>query len=129
MAKVCSQCIMPDTYPGISIQDGICNFCKIQPKFKTGQNTLLGRDKLLRLLANNNGDKYHCVIPLSGGKDSSYVAFYVARVMGLNPLLVCFDNGFMTDTAKKNIRNLCNILDLDLVEKNSSINARSKNHW
>jgi len=55
---------------------------------------------------------YDCVIGISGGVDSSYVA-YIAKKNGLTPLLVHMDNGWDSEIAAKNIKNLSNKLGLD----------------
>lgn len=47
---------------------------------------------------------YDCLIPLSGGKDSTYALYVCARVHGLRCLTVTFDNGFLSDHARHNIR-------------------------
>ena len=60
-----------------------------------------------------NGKKYDCIIGISGGVDSSYVA-YKAKELKLRPLLVHFDNGWNSETAVSNINNLVNKLGFDL---------------
>jgi len=60
------------------------------------------------------GKPFDCIIGLSGGLDSSYVAYVAKEVMGLRPLLFHVDAGWNTDKAVGNIEKLCNGLDLDL---------------
>jgi len=57
--------------------------------------------------------KYNCIIGVSGGVDSTYVAFK-AKELGLTPLLVHFDSGWNTETAVSNINNIVNKLGFDL---------------
>src|SRR5690606_7705810 len=64
-------------------------------------------------LANRKRGKYDCIIGLSGGVDSSYVAL-LAKEMQLNPLLVHFDNGWNSELAVKNIDNIVKTLNADL---------------
>jgi len=59
------------------------------------------------------GKPYDCVMGLSGGVDSTYVA-YLAKDLGLRPLAVHFDNGWNSELAVKNIENIVNRLDFDL---------------
>jgi len=56
---------------------------------------------------------YDCIIGVSGGVDSSYVA-YVVRQLGLRPLAVHLDNGWDSELAVSNIKNFLNKLDIDL---------------
>lgn len=59
------------------------------------------------------GKKYDCVVGLSGGVDSSYLAM-LARELGLRPLAVHFDNGWNSEISVKNIEGVVNRLGLDL---------------
>ncbi len=68
-----------------------------------------GRKKLLLLSneikATGRSRPFDCIMGLSGGVDSSYVA-WIAKDLGLRPLAVHFDNGWDSDAAEKNIRNV-----------------------
>lgn len=107
----CSKCLMPRSYPGISFDDaGVCNHCRNFEK-----QILLGEDALLSILKSQNGDKYDCVLGISGGKDSCYVAYLTKRKYNLRALAVCYDFPFLCDLARDNIRAVCSSLGLDLV--------------
>jgi N-acetyl sugar amidotransferase len=75
------------------------------------------KEESLRLLVSKiKKDKkktYDCIIGLSGGVDSSYVAFFV-KELGLTPLAVHLDNGWNSEIAVQNIENVCRKLDIDL---------------
>ena len=58
--------------------------------------------------------KYHCIIGVSGGVDSSYLMYVASRVMGLNPLLYSIDTGWNLELANENIKKISNALQLDL---------------
>jgi N-acetyl sugar amidotransferase len=60
------------------------------------------------------GKDFDCIIGLSGGLDSSYVAYVAKEIMGIRPLLFHVDAGWNTDKAVGNIEKLCNGLGLDL---------------
>ena len=64
--------------------------------------------KEVKTRAQNSSSEYDCIIGLSGGVDSSYVC-HMAKKLGLNPLCLHFDNGWNSDIAVSNIRNLVNI--------------------
>jgi N-acetyl sugar amidotransferase len=76
-----------------------------------------GKAKLDQLVSKikeaGNGKQYDCLIGLSGGVDSSYVA-YLVRKCGLRPLAVHLDNGWNSELAVKNIENIISKLDIDL---------------
>ncbi len=59
------------------------------------------------------GKKYDCLIGLSGGVDSTYVA-YLVKKLGLRPLAVHLDNGWNSELAVQNIENIIRKLDIDL---------------
>ena len=99
---------------------GGCDYCNnfesaIQPNWHTDQKG----ESALKLLADNirqegKGKDFDCIIGLSGGLDSSYVAYVVKEKMGLRPLLFHVDAGWNTDQAVGNIEKLVDGLGLDL---------------
>ena len=119
--QVCTHCIMDTSDPNIVFDDrGWCDYCNnfestILPKWNIDQKG----ETALRSLANKirkagQGKDFDCIIGLSGGLDSSYVA-YVAKVkMGLRPLLFHVDAGWNTDQAVGNIEKLVDGLGVDL---------------
>lgn len=121
----CTRCVFPDSLPGITFNDeGVCNFCQ---NYK-GHNSL-GEDKLRELITagkKRGRSKYDCIVPLSGGRDSSYVLYLAKEVFGLKTLAVNFNNGFQTDTAKTNIENACKLLDVDFITYRSRYKTGSK---
>lgn len=111
-----------DTYdPNIVFDErGWCDYCNnfestILPNWHFGQKG----DDALKFLANKirqegMGKDFDCIIGLSGGLDSSYVAYVVKEKMGLRPLLFHVDTGWNTDQAVGNIEKLVDGLGLDL---------------
>jgi len=77
-----------------------------------GYNELMKIAKKIKL--EGKGKNFDCIIGLSGGLDSSYVAYIAKQIMGLRPLLFHVDAGWNTDKAVGNIEKLCNGLGLDL---------------
>jgi len=114
---------MPSSYPGISFNhEGICNFC-------TGykDREYLGKQELVELM--NSADRkseYDCVVPLSGGKDSTYILYFAVKELKLNCIAVSYDSGFQTDIARENVRKTCAILDVPLVVRRSPGDVQSK---
>lgn len=108
---------MPETFGNVMFDsNGICNFCK---EYKT-QKPPLGKDNLLKIILPNikrETSNYDCVVPISGGKDSIYLLYYVIKELKLRPIAVNVDNGFMHPIAKENIKNAIKILDVPLIMK------------
>lgn len=111
---------MDTSASGIEFDDkGCCNYCKShEEKFlSTPYGQGVGKDKLKRLvdqLRAGKAGEYDCILGLSGGVDSSYVA-YQAVSYGLRPLAVHFDNGWNSELAVKNIEQIVKRLDIDLM--------------
>lgn len=119
--KVCTNCIMDTSDSDIRFDDrGLCDYCSnfdstIRPNWHTDERG----QKDLRLLGDKirkegRGKDFDCIIGLSGGLDSSYVAYVVKEKMGLRPLLFHVDAGWNTDQAVGNIEKLVDGLGLDL---------------
>jgi hypothetical protein len=78
---------------------------------------LKGEQKLVELLksAESKGERYDCLVPVSGGKDSAYALYYVNNRTKLRTLAYYFDNGFSSKNAKDNIKRMTRKLDVDLI--------------
>jgi N-acetyl sugar amidotransferase len=118
---ICKNCVMDDTDPDISFNtEGICNHCQAywQELSKRTTQPEQGREKLIQLVSKikkkNPSAPYHCVIGLSGGVDSTYLALLV-NDLGLRPLAIHFDNGWNSELAIENIRRTTRALNIDLV--------------
>lgn len=109
----CSICVLPDNYPGISYDtDNVCNFCKSATK-----EVYLGAaalEKELKTVRNGPG-QFDCVVPVSGGKDSTYVLYYLTKVLGLKTIAVNYDNGFTHPIATENLKRITEGLGVELV--------------
>ena len=117
----CSKCIL-DTKddPEITFDDnGVCSYCRNyevqEAKFvKKGETGELELKKLVdQIKKSGKGKPYDCIIGLSGGVDSTYLA-WKAKELGLRPLAVHFDNGWNSELAVDNIERIINKLGLQL---------------
>ncbi len=120
----CQRCIMPDTVPGIEIDDnGVCTLCRnySEPKYR-GREAL---DKIVESIR-GKGEKYDCIVPLSGGRDSSFVLHTMAADYGLRVLAVNYDNEFRAEQAVRNIHTACGKLKVDLAEIRSKRDIATK---
>ncbi|PWB36009.1 LPS biosynthesis protein [Pseudomonas sp. SDI] len=119
--QICKTCIMDTSDPNIRFDaQGSCEYCanfrsNIQPNWHTdarGEAELSNIAK--RIKADGKGRDFDCIIGLSGGLDSSYLAYVAKEKMGLRPLLFHVDAGWNTDQAVGNIEKLVDGLGLDL---------------
>lgn len=118
--KVCTKCIMDSTDdPEIHFDaKGVCNYCHRYDELVAQHLVLENRseklnDLLRTIKSKKNNEGYDCIIGISGGVDSCYVA-YLAKLNGLNPLLVHLDNGWNSALANQNIYSTAKKLDIDL---------------
>lgn len=116
----CTKCVLPETIPNIKFDEaGVCNYCREYENQKTKQIDFENRiglfDAILKKTRDErvrDGGKYDVLIPLSGGRDSSYVAWKLSK--DFKVLCVNYENPFSSDQAKRNITNLVEKLNLDL---------------
>jgi len=106
----CKRCVMPSTRPGIVFdEEGICHACRWYEKKKTVVDWIARRAELQKICdearAASDGP-YHCVLGVSGGKDSTWQAVCLRNEFGINPLLVQFACSDRTDLGRRNLENL-----------------------
>jgi N-acetyl sugar amidotransferase len=119
--QICTRCVMDTTAKEITFDNkGVCSFCHEYDAtnhliWKRGEE---GKKLLTRTLAKikkeAEGKEYDCIIGLSGGVDSSYVAYLAKEQFNLRPLIVHVDTGWNSELAVKNIENIVKKLDIDL---------------
>tara|TARA_R110000737_G_scaffold345097_2_gene373189 strand:- start:5379 stop:6491 length:1113 start_codon:yes stop_codon:yes gene_type:complete len=117
--QICQRCVMDTSDPFIEFDnEGNCNHCT-EFLTKTAKRSYVGTesDKQLAEWVKNIQEKgknneYDCLIGVSGGVDSSYVA-YQCKKLGLRSLAVHLDNGWNSEEAVQNIKNVCGKLDID----------------
>lgn len=105
--QFCKKCVISNQRPRIVIDDhGICSACRYF-EYKEKINWNEREKELLQLLDKyrSNNEKYDCVVPSSGGKDSAYVAHELKTKYGMNPLTVTWSPLKYTDIGWKNLNN------------------------
>jgi N-acetyl sugar amidotransferase len=117
----CDNCIMDTTDPEIKFDDkGICDHCNnyydtIFPNWKPG---LEGEKQLMKIVAKIKEEgkykDYDCLMGISGGVDSSYMAYLAKVKLGLRPLIFHIDAGWNSQQAVNNIERIIDSLNLDL---------------
>ena len=119
----CQRCVIPDTRPGIRIGgDGVCSACAAHDEKKSVIDWTQRRKEFDALLAEvrGHGAGYDCVIPVSGGKDSTW---QVVKCLehGLHPLAVTWKTPARTEIGA---RNLANLIDLGVDHIDFQINPK-----
>jgi N-acetyl sugar amidotransferase len=118
--QICTRCIMDTSDPDILFdENGICNHCHgYDMLVRTeiwDEDTVKKKLPLLidKIKKSGEGKEYDCIIGVSGGVDSTYVAYKVEQ-LGLRPLAVHLDNGWDSELAVKNIERVLKKLNIDL---------------
>jgi N-acetyl sugar amidotransferase len=112
----CTFCVMNSSNLQIEFNaDGRCNFCLNAEQRIFVEKNEIKLKELISTISEQSANKYDCVIGLSGGLDSSYVAYLLTKVYGLKPLAIHLDNGWNSEVAVANIRNITQKLHIDLV--------------
>lgn len=126
MLKYCKRCVMPHTKPDLHIdEDGVCNACRSYEKRKE-IDWDKRKEELLVLLDKyrNKGSNWDCIVPVSGGKDSTYQVIRMLQ-LGLNPLCVTSTTCDLSEIGRKNIENIKK-LGVDYVEFSPNPTIRAK---
>lgn len=108
--KFCSKCVLPETFPGINFDSrGVCNYCdSSQTPDEEKKNEYIR--KFEELLDEKRGrHQYDVIMAYSGGKDSTYTLHMLTDKYKMNVLAWTFDNGFLSDQAKKNIGHMTDL--------------------
>lgn len=108
--KYCQRCVVPENYaiPLTFDDEGVCSACRVhEEKEKIDWSA---REKKLHAILDQyrskDGKNYDCIIPVSGGKDSTYQAYLMKIVYGMNPLLVTFNHEMNTTRGIRNLANM-----------------------
>lgn len=113
--KRCMRCTLPETHETITFdQKGVCNICR-QQEYKQEVIDWDARKKQLDELVETYRGKYDydCIVPFSGGKDSTWTLYYLVKEYGLKPLVVRFDHGFLRPRVQDNTKRVLRKLGVD----------------
>jgi N-acetyl sugar amidotransferase len=118
----CKRCMYPsNAKPTIIFDDlGVCSGCRtIESRKKINwvdrKKQLDELIKEYKSIAKKNNSAYDCIIPVSGGKDSTYQTYLMKEVYKMNPLLVTFNHTFNTPLGGRNLKNLVKQFSCDLI--------------
>ncbi len=116
--RLCTRCLLPETQETIVFDDqGVCNVCR-QIEYKQTQIDWAAKKKEFDDLLDLHRGKYayDCIVPFSGGKDSTYTLYHLVRDFGLRPLVVSFDHGFFRPRTLENNDRTLKILGVDFLK-------------
>lgn len=129
----CTRCVMDTTDSKITFdENGVCDHCRnfdknIAPYWKPNENRIDELQKLaekIRKAGKNN--EYDCILGLSGGADSSYLAYVAKEIMHLRPLAFVVDTGWNLNVAVENIEKIVKGLGLDIVYRSSELERNGR---
>lgn len=115
--KYCSRCVIPETAESLFLDEaGVCSVCH-QIKKKDSELDWVGRKNDLHRLVDSYKDKYDydCLVPFSGGKDSTFTLWYIVKKLKLKPLVVRFDHGFLRPKVLENTERTIKRLGVDQI--------------
>ena len=108
MIRYCTRCLYPDTKPDLSFDErGVCSACLSFERRQEVDWDARRREfiDLVDQFRSRDGSRHDCIVPVSGGKDSTY---QVVRLLefGLNPLCVTATTDSLSDIGRRNIENI-----------------------
>lgn len=117
----CTRCVMDTTDSKIIFdENGVCDHCRnydknIAPYWKPNESKLEELEELAQKIKRaGRNSEYDCILGLSGGADSSYLAYIAKEVMHLRPLAYVVDTGWNLNVAVENIEKIVKGLDIDM---------------
>lgn len=123
--KRCTRCILPETMPFIRYDsEGVCNYCR---KYKL-MAALKPKEELFNIIEpyrrKNTND---CIVPFSGGRDSSYSLHLIVNELKMKPITYTYDWGMVTDLGRRNISRMCAELGVENIIVAANISRKRRN--
>lgn len=122
--KRCARCLLPGNYPGVEFNESrVCSYClgrqhfgvEADPQIRSlmAQKETLRADFERAVEEARGRAEYDCLVPLSGGKDSTYLAHLLKNEYGLKVLTMTIDTGLLSPLAKPNAARVAARLNVD----------------
>ncbi len=110
----CTKCVLPESAPSMEFdENGVCNHCQTYKKIKyQGEAALLDILDKFR----GTGNKYDCIVGLSGGRDSSYTMLKLVKDYDMRVLAVNYLNPFTHPQATANMKHAVEVLGVDFLQ-------------
>ena len=114
--QYCTRCCIPETQEGVKFDDlGICQACQSSEQ-KIHINWVEREKRLQEIIADAKkraGSNYDCIIPISGGKDSTFQLHVLTKLYGMKPLAVTFSHNWWSETGWYNLQNALETFNVD----------------
>jgi N-acetyl sugar amidotransferase len=126
----CRSCVTPITRPDLEFDDeGVCDACRTAERKHGKSEHPIDWDArraefegLVEKCRSDDPNKYDCIIPVSGGKDSTWQVHVAKNVYGLRPLCLCFEPTLPTEVGRRNLENLNRMgVDLFHIKRNPAV--------
>lgn len=127
--RYCKKCLMPDTRPGITFEaDGVCSPChNYEKQSRTNWESRMSElEAKCSQYRGKYGDGYDCAIAVSGGKDSHFQVYVMKELMKMNPILISVGNIDWTETGRRNLQNIADTFNCDMICANPNPNVTRK---
>ena len=127
MLRYCKRCVMPDTKPDLYFDDeGVCSACKFYDERKEINWEIRKKEleNILKKYRDREGNNWDCIVPVSGGKDSTFQVISVLN-LGMNPLCVTATTCDLSAIGRSNIENIKK-LGVDYIEMSPNPLIRAK---
>lgn len=117
--KYCTRCLYPANHPLNLTFDanGVCSGCRVHEE-KDSLDWSARFEQLKKITEgykNRSGNKYDCIVPVSGARDSYFIVHTVMKKLGLRPLLVTYNKQYNTERGIRNLAYLRTIFGCDIV--------------
>lgn len=124
--KRCTKCLLPETFPFIKYNNaGVCNYCNNYVK-KNEPKKIEELYDLVEPYRSKTGDT-DCIVPFSGGRDSTYTLHIVKNILKLNPIAFTYDWGMVTDLGRRNIARVCGKMGVENIIVSADIHWKREN--
>lgn len=114
--RYCLRCCTPETRTDIAFDEmGICNMC-VSAEQKMHINWRAKEEELVKILEDAKSktpDTYNCIVPISGGKDSTYQLHILTKVYKMKVLAVTFSHNWFSEVGKFNLQNAIEKFNVD----------------
>jgi glutamine---fructose-6-phosphate transaminase (isomerizing) len=122
----CNKCLLPETFPFIKYDErGICNYCN-NYKIKNAPKPIEELIELVEPYRSSDGSP-DCIIPFSGGRDSTHTLHIAKNVLKLKPIAFTYDWGMVTDLGRRNIARVCGKLGVENILVSADISWKREN--
>ncbi|MEK7463292.1 MAG: N-acetyl sugar amidotransferase [Patescibacteria group bacterium] len=114
----CARCTLPETHETIIFDgEGVCNICRAAETKKDVIDWNKRKQELKKIVEQYKGTgDYDCIVPFSGGKDSTFTLWYIVKELGMKPLVVSFDHGFYRPRVLENNERTLRKLGVDFLK-------------